>query len=138
MMACLLYSITSLVMSLPISFVIHCNVLNQGSSMKTKMFWTLVLWSAQVKERNGSKTLTTFVAMWAYKISNSKSKSPHYRASWVIDLQLNSTHNVMVMLMATCNASNMRANAFYFGSKHIISPPLLESPWQHKQLSMSS
>jgi hypothetical protein len=37
-MACLLYSIiTSLVMSLPISLVIHCNVLNQGSSMKTKM-----------------------------------------------------------------------------------------------------
>lgn len=37
-MACLLYSVTtSLVMSLPISFVIHCNVLNQGSSMKNKM-----------------------------------------------------------------------------------------------------
>jgi hypothetical protein len=40
------------------------------------------------------------------KYSNFESKSLHFKYSWAFDFQLNSTYNVMVILMVTCSASN--------------------------------
>jgi hypothetical protein len=81
--------------------------LNLGSSMRAIMLCALPRWKIQANSKNRTKTFTNLVAMWLYRVSNSKSQFPHYDKGSIITLWSTLASNFTLIVNAACKTSNI-------------------------------
>lgn len=101
------YSCTiSMALSWPTNSHTQVRPLNLESSIRAIMLCALSCWKIQANSRNQAKTFTNLVAMWLYKVSNSKSQFPHYNKGSTITLWSTLAWNFTLIIKGACKTSN--------------------------------